>query len=167
MKKWKEKLAQVKNLRKRSASLVYDRVVLLVDVYADEEFLTDEGLDDLSAADRLDEELADVCADFLSLKAVLEFYPNCKQWEGRRLDLIVAEVKEAERKQHEATREPRSKTTRITKVQFEHLTREREALTVQLSGVREENVLLHEEIGQLKHRITELESLLSTEAAMA
>ena len=166
MKEWKEKLAQVKNLRKRSAGLVYERIVLLVDVYADEEFLADEGLDELSAADRLDEELADVCAGFLELKAVLEFYPNRKQWEGRRLDLIVAEVLEAERKRHESTREPR-KITRFTKSQFEDLTRERNTLTSQLSEVRDENISLHEEIGQLKHRITELESLLSTEAAMA
>lgn len=165
MKSWKSRMTQVQNLRKRSASLVYDRVVLLVDVYRDEEFLTDEGLDELSAANRLDDELADVCAGFLELKAVLEFYPDRKQWEGRRLDLIVAEVLEAERKQHKTTREPR-KITRVTKAKFEDLTRERNTLTTQLSDVRDENISLHEEIGQLKHRISELESLLSEEAAM-
>jgi len=167
MKKWKENLARVKNLRREAAALVYDRVKLLVAVYEDPEFLADEGLDALSAARRLDDELADVCAGFLEMKAVLEFYPERKQWEGRRLDLIVAEVLSAERERHAALSEPRPPVKRVTKAEHAETVKELELVKKSYAELEADNRSLLEEVGRLKYRISELESLLSIEMAKA
>ncbi len=164
---WKKKLAQAKDLRKQAAALIYDRVSLLVAVFDDPDFLADEGLDQLSAARRLDAEVADVCAGFLELKATLEFYPDRKQWIGRNLQLMVAEVMEAEDKAHAANHEPRKRAKRHTKAEFESLESERDRLKIQVADLKSENDAMREEIGAIKSDFSRLESHLSVDPVEA
>lgn len=163
---WKEKLTVVKNMRKNAAGLIYERVKLLVEIYHDPQFLEDEGLDEFSAYDRLNDEVADVCATFRQLKEAIEFYPERRQWETRRIDLLVADAIAANEQQAKDLQPPR-RHNRITKAMYEELERERDALKAQLERLRVENGTLREEIGVLKHEIAQLGERVSREPVAA
>ncbi len=150
---WKEKMIEVRSLRKKSAGMIYDRVRLSVEIYDDPGYRADAGED---AVSRLDAEVGDTCADFLSLRAAYEFYPDRQQWEGRKLQDVVAEVLEHER-QRAADTDIKKTPRRATVAELDKLKAQNERLQVLNEELRAENNQLREEIGVLKHRMVHFE----------
>jgi hypothetical protein len=88
--KWEKKLHEARELRKRGAAVLYQRVALLVVVYEDAEFRryhADAGTNEL---DFLDEELSDTAANFLTLKAVYDSHPQEADWVKHNVRDLIA-----------------------------------------------------------------------------
>ena len=101
--KWEVAMYQQRELRKKGAALLYQRVVLLVTCYEDSEFrrwCEDTGKVDI---DWLNDELADVGIDFMTMKRVLERFPDGDVWEVRDVRKLIAEVMESDRKERPST----------------------------------------------------------------
>lgn len=96
-KKWELSLKEARELRQRGAQVLYQRVSLLVACYEDEEFgawCVENNHNDLEF---LDSELEDTAAGFLTLKAVLDHYPEEDSWAKHNIRELIAEVLDAER----------------------------------------------------------------------
>lgn len=144
---WKMKLKEQRDLRKQGAEHLHRRVTLLVDIYADQDFLAaveDEGADPL---DRLDAEVEDVAVSFLTLKAVLEAHPNVADWKRFGVRTLIGEVLAAARKK-ERTREVPSWKERAVAAEKE------------LERLQEENERLRAEVNMLTARIDEMRAAL-------
>lgn len=100
---WSQKLATQRELRSKGAAMIYDRMKILLEVYKDDEFLNHCVELERNAADVLDDEVADTCADFLSLKCAMDYFPEKSQWQKERLDQLVAKSLEMRRKKDKDT----------------------------------------------------------------
>jgi hypothetical protein len=92
MKKWEQKMNQQRELRKRGSEVLYERVHLLVEVYNDIRFR--EWCEECKVVDLdyLDEEVSDVATNFLTLKAVLDTYPDVESWKKHNIRDLLAEA---------------------------------------------------------------------------
>ncbi len=102
-KKWEMKMHEQRELRKAGAELLHQRARLLVACYEDNEFRAwceSTGKNDL---DVLDEELADVAIGFLTLKTVLEKYPDADIWRVRNIRELVAEVIDSQKSERKTS----------------------------------------------------------------
>lgn len=91
-KKWELKLHQARELRKQGSEILFDRITLLVACYDDEGFrkwCADSETDELNY---LDEEVSDVAATFLTLKAVLAEFPTKEEWLKHNIRVMIATV---------------------------------------------------------------------------
>lgn len=103
---WTQKLAAQRDLRSKGAAMIWERMKILMEVYKDDEFLGHCEENERNAIDLLDDEVADTCTDFLSLKATIECFPDQAQWQRERLDQLVAKAIEMRRKKDARDREP-------------------------------------------------------------
>lgn len=97
-KKWEVLMHEQRELRKKGAELLHQRVALLVACYNDMEFrrwCEHSGRNDI---DILDEELSDVAINFLTAKAVLDAFPDAETWRARNVRHMIAEVIECGRR---------------------------------------------------------------------
>lgn len=88
--KWELKMHEARELRRQGASILFDRVTLLVECYDDDEFRawhTEAGTNEL---DFLDEELSDTATGFLAWKSVLAAYPNREDWVRHNVRELLA-----------------------------------------------------------------------------
>jgi hypothetical protein len=95
--KWRIKINEARELRKKGSELLYDRVALLAACYDDADFRqwhVDEGTNEL---DYLDEELSDVAATFLTMKAVLDANPNKEDWIRHNVRDLIALVLDSQK----------------------------------------------------------------------
>jgi squalene cyclase len=90
--KWEVKLHEAREMRKRGAELLFDRVVLLVECYEDEQFRAWCSETETNDVDYLDEELSDTAAAFMTLKAVLHQYPTRDEWVKHNIRVLIAQV---------------------------------------------------------------------------
>lgn len=100
--KWEMNLRQARDLRKKGAELLFDRVSLLIACYNDQDFrawCADQGSNE---CDYLDDELNDTAFDFLTLKAVVVEYPHREQWVKHNIRDLVAEVLTNQRRDDKA-----------------------------------------------------------------
>lgn len=97
-KKWEVKLRDARTLKDSGAAILFDRVVLLVECYEDDGFRAWCEETGVAELDFLDRELEDTAASFLTLRAVLENYPNKDSWQKHNIRDLIAEVLEAEKK---------------------------------------------------------------------
>jgi chromosome segregation ATPase len=143
-KSWSQKIAQARQLRGDGQRLVYDRVALLCQVFDDQEFRAANALlDDTTAAELLDVEVADTCADFLELRAIFQRFPKRDQWAGKALNVLRAEMIQAERDERAARKatqqpEPESPRRRPTVAQLEQVEQEREEVVAKLEIIERE-----------------------------
>lgn len=136
---WSQKLATQREMRSKGAALIYDRMKILLEVFKDEEFLNHCMERERNAADLLDEEVADTCTDFLSLKCVIEYFPDKAIWQKERLDQLVAKSLEMRRKKdnketHHAVPSWKERYTELKK-KFDSLEHEHAILRVRFEEV--------------------------------
>lgn len=81
---WKRLMLEARELMGQAGGVAYDRVVLLIQVFDDQDFKVDAG-DDHKASHRLDELLGDLCLDFLEARQLLRHYPDRDTWASGRL----------------------------------------------------------------------------------
>lgn len=166
---WKQKMLEARKLRGKTAGIVWQRVKLLVEVFDDQDYRSDNGdLDDMAAAEKLSGELGDVAADFFMLRRVLDRMPLKSDWEGKDLRKMIAEVRELDKK--DDNKEPRSPRRTATVKQLDGVQQERDVaekrLTIAestLAELRSENRQLREELAVARGRIEELEKALNRE----
>lgn len=80
-KKWELKLKEARDLRSKGASMLFDRVSLLVECYNDPSFRKWHADNNLNELDVLDKEVSDVSGStFLTVKAVFERFPDREDW---------------------------------------------------------------------------------------
>lgn len=103
-KKWELKMHEARELKKQGAGLLYDRVKLLVECYDDPAFREWHETNRTNELDFLDEELSDVAASFLTMKAVLTEHPERDAWikHGVRQLIALAIDAENERRRRES-----------------------------------------------------------------
>ena len=92
--KWESAMSRQRELKRRGAELLYDRVKLLCEVYDDAEFhdwCRENGMSDL---EYLDAELSDVACEFMTLKAVFVSHPNVEDWVGGDIRKLIAAAME-------------------------------------------------------------------------
>lgn len=104
---WKVKLNEQRELKKMGAELLHQRVSLLVQVYDDKSFIEWCEESETDEIEYLDNELADVASEFMTLRAVLKEYPTAAEWAARNIRELIAEVLEAGKRQRKGDSEPR------------------------------------------------------------
>lgn len=90
--KWELRMNKAREMRVQGSKLLHSRVELLVSCYNDTGFRSwhaEHGTDEL---DFLDFELSDTAASFLTLKAVLDAYPDSEAWSKHNIRDLIAEV---------------------------------------------------------------------------
>lgn len=97
-KSWKVDLNEARAMRKQGAELLHQRVSLLVKVYNDPAFQAHCAETEVNDLDFVDNELADTAATFLTLKAVLDAYPNAEDWSKHNIRDLIATVIESQKK---------------------------------------------------------------------
>lgn len=103
--KWELKMGRQRELRKKGAELLFERVQLLVQCYDDPEFRSFCEQNSIVDLDYMDNELEDTAANFLTLRAVYEAYPTALEWKKHNIRDLIAEVLASTKK----TREPGQK----------------------------------------------------------
>jgi len=154
-----KKLERADDLRRKGATLLWERVKLLVEVFDDDDWRQHVGLvyeKDLAAV--LDEKVDDTGFDFLQVYYLFKHFPEKEQWATGNL-LIMFDDMRAELA-GEDPHKPKRTVHRVTNAQYEDAMREIEALKKQLATLR----------GQLtraRARISELEEASERETVAA
>ena len=104
-KKWEVNMHEARELRKKGAGLLYDRVALLIACYDDKEFRAWHEANGTNELDFLDEELSDTAVGFLSLKAVMASNPNREDWIKHNVRDLIATTMAAEAESKKRDRE--------------------------------------------------------------
>ena len=90
--KWELQLHEAREMKKKGAELLFDRVSLLVGVYDDEAFRAWCASSETNELDYLDTELNDTAANFMTLKGVLHHYPIRDEWVKHNIRDLIAQV---------------------------------------------------------------------------
>jgi hypothetical protein len=98
---WGTKLHEAQTLRKQGASMLHQRVKLLVEIHRDSEFQAWCVENSITALDYLDDHLEDVGFDFITLESVLRSHPTAEEWQKHNIRQLCAMVKESQRKAKE------------------------------------------------------------------
>lgn len=148
---WSQKISKARILRSKGAALNFERIAILAEVYRDEEFLAEHG--ELEALSLLDEEVADLCADFKTLLSVYERFPRKTDWENKPLQKLVAQVLDEQaqaRRQASGEKPPRHRAS-VSVKQHEETVKEKEIAETRAKSLAEELI-------DARRRIKELES---------
>lgn len=171
---YKDKLLQARKMMGRSGLALYDRMRILMEVFDDRIFRTEENIaDDLKADEYLTAGyLRDVSSwSFLELRSLMQFAPDKSQWGTGDLRRLMAECIEANRPK----REERATRTRVTAEELEaarsqakHAEARAKYVETELLETKKsyeqlcvENRELREELAHAKGRIAELERMLT------
>ena len=95
-KKWEVNMHEARELRKKGAGLLFDRVALLIACYDDKEFRAWHEANGTNELDFLDEELSDTAVGFLSFRAVMASNPNREDWIKHNVRDLIATTMAAE-----------------------------------------------------------------------
>lgn len=95
--KWEMKMNEQRDLRRQGITLLFQRVKLLIEVYNDAAFRGWCEQNKVVELDYLDAELSDVAACFLTLKSVMESYPNESDWQSKNIRELMAEAIESQK----------------------------------------------------------------------
>lgn len=166
---YKKKLIVASELRAKGREALHERVSLLVAVFEDREFRSDnQQFDDLKAAELLDSYLEDTALSFLEARAVLQTYPKFDQWTGKTVRELYESALESSRLSDDV--KPRATPRRVTLKMFEEEQlgrREAESegrqLKKKLSDLEAENKQLIRDLAKAEGRISELERIVRRE----
>lgn len=95
--KWELSLKEARSLKEKGSAILFQRVVLLNQCFDDADFRAWCDTQDTNAADYLDDELSDTACGFLTLRAVLEKYPNEADWIKHNIRDLIADALAAEK----------------------------------------------------------------------
>lgn len=173
--RYKTLLLEARKLRGQAGAKAFDRGRLLVTVFEDRDFRADCGnIDDMRAAEILDDYLDDLCLDFLSMAAMLKFYPRRKLWQEGRLARMYRDMIAVQERQNEPAPQPRrvsASTRKELEARLEDARQEKARLESirrsEAETLKERIAELEEENERLRLRVAELESLLAARGAEA
>lgn len=131
---WRDQLEEARALRKKGAGLTYQRALKLREVYKSEGFMEHCAEVGRSKEDILNDEVGDLCCKFKVLMSALDAYPRKSQWEGQRLDQLVAKAIASQAEQNEARRESRPRVS--WKQKYEELEAQYDALLQKYNDLR-------------------------------
>lgn len=127
---WRLKQKKARDLKSQGMGLVFDRVDLYILIEDDQEFIDDCDSRGIAPVEHLDSELMDTGFRYLSLKELVDYFPNKNEWEKRGTQSLMAEMmlaKEPKKNRHE----PRTNW----KLEYEKL-------LVRVQSLEEQNKLL-------------------------
>lgn len=129
--KWEMKMREARELRKKGAEVLFERICLLVACYDDTQFRAWHADNETDELDYLDEELSDTAASFMTLKAVLVAYPERESWVKHNIRDLIAEIIASGK----TAKEP--STPKSWKSLAEELQHECERLRAEIKGLKE------------------------------
>jgi len=154
---YKQKLLKVESLCKKAGGCLFDRMVLLVEVFNDQAFRLDNGnLDDWKLGELLDRYVADAQMEFMQLKALLDYQPNRVVWETGLACNMYAEMMVLKGAKP-GDDEPKRTRHVITQAEFKALQEENKRLVAQNKQLQRYKAEA-EQLPQLKASIKELEA---------
>lgn len=96
-KNWESKLHEQRQIKKKSAGMLFDRVSLLIACYEDDDFRAWHEQQGTNELDFLDEELSDTAVGFLTFRAVMNSYPKRDEWIKHNIRELIALTLAAEK----------------------------------------------------------------------
>lgn len=184
-KQWKLNVMEAQKLRGKSMDLLYERISLLVQVFDDDDFWTDNSLDDDEAAGKwLDKEVDEfrtigAASPFWTLRACLTRWPKKSEWTNTTLRKMLATLtEEREERQDKAGRreakratvkelEEAVKRSEHAETTVKNLQSNMEQRTSELQKALSRIRELEAENAELRGRIMELERALSRQLVAA
>ena len=175
--KWEIVLRNVDELIKQSNAGLYERVVLLKQVWDDPDFLAFHKSDVDAAEDHLNQKLGDYGITFFDAAAMLKHFPDRSEWAGASIRDLLAKALDLEsgaRTRHEEPKSDRKKPIahdeheRIKgelETQVQILSKRSESLADENSRLRSDNQELRRENAELRGRVMELERIARRELA--
>ena len=88
---WRMRMHEQRELKKMGTAVLYERVLLLIEIEKDPQFTAWCEQQGVAVLDQLDDELADVAFEYLTLKAMMEQYPTIEEWQAVSLRQMVAQ----------------------------------------------------------------------------
>jgi len=137
-KTWTMKMAEVDELISHDAGSLYDRVKLLIEIYEDSEFRAHCKARQEDPHTILDDKVGDTVSDFVTLTEVMERFPAKKQWEGNRLQKMIAEIRETDRLRRAEIAGKSNGQRTSWKEEYEALKKRYEALEIENLQLRTE-----------------------------
>ncbi len=167
-KRWKKALLEARQQADRGLTCLFRQTKLLIEIFDDAEFRADAGLrDDLQAAEWLDAEFPNAPLKFLEMRAILQAFPEEKDWREQSLQEMFASIKPS--KPEGQVQHARMS---IKKADYEKACEERDHykarakyLDEQVAELEADRDTHRQEIAKLKGRIHELERLVARELA--
>ena len=102
--RWELRMNKAREMRVQGSKLLHSRVELLVSCYNDTDFRLWHAEHGTNELDFLDFELSDTAASFLTLKAVLDAYPDSEAWSKHNIRDLIAEVMASKKRDNETNR---------------------------------------------------------------
>ncbi len=147
---WKKLLLQAKKLNTKIGMWIYRRTKILLEIFDDAEFRAEIGLrDDLQAAEWLDKEFKGVALKFLQLRAILNEYPDEKQWMDGDLQTMFNSIKP---NKPEIEKPPRTRQS-VTLAEYKMVCEQRDHLQYQVNQLELELTTVAAERDRLKKRV--------------
>lgn len=180
--KWEIKLKEVDRLIAGSNASLFDRAVLLQEVYDDPGFRQFHGAKEDAMHDQLDAKLGDYGITFADASLMLRYFPAKASWQTSHIRNMLAEAMD----RRDAERRPAAAVVarqRATVTRKEHealqkrlgeeatraaaLAREIADSRTELERLRDENRRLAAELARAEGRIVELERALNRQLSAA
>lgn len=166
---YKQKLLDALALKKKGREALHERVSLLVSVFNDREFRdAHSSFSDFQLAEILDAYLEDTAVDFLEAKAILDVFPNLRDWEGKKIRELYESAAESGRvatgdKQRATPRRVTIKEFEAEQLACKDAEAQVRSLKTRVMELESENNRLIRENAQLEGRVAELERIASRE----
>lgn len=179
---WQKSLAQSREMRGTSGGLLYERMVLLNNVFLDGDWRLRQGqLDESELMALLDGEVADVFLPFGELREMLLFAPERAQWTDGNLVKLRAAMHQSRADARKAQQGERPTPRRVTKEELKAVEDEKAKVEMRASylegeakswaekcrELEEENRQLQRELARAEGRISELERIVNGELVAA
>jgi hypothetical protein len=156
-KNWRTKLNLARDLKKRGIQLLFERMTVLAQVHDDPEFRAWCAAENRDLYNELDHDVDDTAATFMTLKAVLDHFPNREDWQTKGLPTMIAEIQVKQR----AERKPRETVSH--KQRADDAEKLVEQLQDEVDRLRAENSLLREQVAELKESLAFAHRTLSND----
>ena len=173
--KWEITLKKIDALIAESNGTLYDRVVMLKEVWDDPGFLGFHDRDIDKAESHLNEKLGDYGVTIFDCLSLLKHFPDRSRWSAGKLREMLAMALDAENRSRSESADPKpERQGPIARKDFDklvgdlkHVNSRADALAEENGRLRAENATLRSQLDQARGRISELERILKREFAAA
>ena len=173
--KWELTLKKVDALIAESNGSLYDRAVMLKEVWDDPGFLEFHNRDIDKAEEHLNEKLGDYGVTIFDCISLLKHFPDRMRWTGGKLREMLAAALDAESRMRSDSADPKpDRKGPVARKEFDklesdlkHVNSRADALAEENGRLRAENATLRSQLDQAHGRISELERILKREFAAA
>lgn len=173
--KWEVTLKKVDALIAASNATLYDRVVLLKEVWDNPDFLAFHKQDVDKAEEHLNGKLGDYGLTIFDCLSLLKHFPQREKWEGGKLRELLATALDAEDKSRASAGAPKAERKGpVARGEFEklqdslaHMNSRADSLAEENGRLRAENAQLRSDLDHARGQILELQRILRKELVAA